>query len=184
MDQHVRADALEAGLEDIRRSPADVGTIELIVRRPAEDEREVLDEGMLDLNDGLVGDAWRARGSSRMPDGSANPDAQLTLTNSRLIGLVARERERWALAGDQLYVDFDLSADNVPPGTRLGRRIGGDRSDRRAPYRLRQVQRPFRLRGAPLHQLARRQVAPPARHQHAGRRGRHACARETTVRKL
>ena len=120
VEEHVQAEALEAGLEDIRRSPADSGTVELIVRRPAEDEREVLDEGSLDLEEGLVGDTWRARGSSRRPDRSANPDAQLTLTNARVAALVAGERERWPLAGDQLYVDFDLSADNLPPGTRLG----------------------------------------------------------------
>ena len=54
-----------------------------------------------------------------MSDGSANPDAQLTLMNARVVALVAGERERWPLAGDQLYVDLDLSADNLPPGTRL-----------------------------------------------------------------
>ena len=116
----MQAEALEAGLEDIRRSPADNGTVELIVRRPAVDEREVLEEGSLDLEEGLVGDTWRARGSSRRVDRSANPDAQLTLTNARVAALVAGDRERWPLAGDQLYVDFDLSADNLPPGTRLG----------------------------------------------------------------
>ncbi len=117
--EYVTREELEAGLEEIRRSPADSGSVELIVRRPAENEREVLEAGELDLDEGLVGDAWQARGSSRTSDGSANPLAQLTLTNARLIALVARERERWPLAGDQLYVDLDLSEDNVPPGTRL-----------------------------------------------------------------
>jgi MOSC domain-containing protein YiiM len=116
---YVGADELEAGLEEIRRSPTDAGRLELIVRRPAENEREVLDEGVLDLVDGLVGDTWHARGSSRRPDGAANPDAQLTLMNARMAALVAREQERWPLAGDQLYVDLDLSTDNLPPGTRL-----------------------------------------------------------------
>ena len=118
--EHLSADQLQAGLEEIRRSPADAGTVELIVRRPAENEREVLEEGTLDLDDGLVGDAWRARGSGRMPDGSANPDAQLTVMNARVAALVAGDRQRWPLAGDQLYVDLDLSEDNLPPGTRLG----------------------------------------------------------------
>ncbi len=116
---HVSADVLEAGLDEIRASPADEGTVELIVRRPAENEREVLDEGTIDLVEGLVGDTWRARGSSRTDDGSANPETQLTLTNARLIALVASDRDRWPLAGDQLYLDLDLSADNLPPGTRL-----------------------------------------------------------------
>ena len=113
----------ESGLEEIRRSPAAEGRVELVVRRPAENEREVLEEGMLDLEDGLMGDSWRTRGSSRTGDGSANPEAQVTLMNARVIALVAGERERWPLAGDQLYVDFDLSLQNLPPGTRLA--VGG-----------------------------------------------------------
>jgi MOSC domain-containing protein YiiM len=116
---HTTAEELEAGLDEIRRSPADNGTVELIVRRPAVEEREVLEEATLDLEEGLVGDCWRTRGSSSTPDGLAHPDRQLTLTNARVIALVARDRERWALAGDQLYVDLDLSPENLPVGTRL-----------------------------------------------------------------
>ena len=116
---HATAEELEAGLDEIRRSPADHGTIELIVRRPAVDEREVLEEGTLDLEDGLVGDHWRMRPSSRMKDRSPHPGMQLTLMNARVIALVARDRDRWQLAGDQLYVDLDLSTANLPPGTRL-----------------------------------------------------------------
>jgi MOSC domain-containing protein len=118
--EHVTPEELEAGLDEIRRSPADSGSVALIVRRPAEGDREVVDEGTLDLEDGLVGDNWRVRGSRSMPDGSANPDAQLTLMNARLAALVARDPERRVLAGDQLFVDFDLSEANVPAGTRLG----------------------------------------------------------------
>jgi hypothetical protein len=117
--EHRSAEELTAGLDEILRSPANQGTVELIVRRPAEDEREVLDECSLDLDEGLVGDVWRHRGSSRTPDGSANPDAQLTLMNARAAGLIAGDRERWPLAGDQLYVDLDLSVDNLPAGARL-----------------------------------------------------------------
>ena len=118
--QHLTADELEAGLDEILRSPADAGTVELIVRRPAVDEREVLEEAELDLEEGLVGDTWRARGSRRSSDGSSNPDMQLTVMNARVVDLVAAsERERWSLAGDQFYVDFDLSEANVPAGTRL-----------------------------------------------------------------
>jgi MOSC domain-containing protein YiiM len=102
---------LDAGLDDIRRAPAEVGTVELIARRPAEDEREVLTEARLDTTGGLVGDDWLHRG--------AELDRQVTLMNARVIDLLARTRERWPLAGDQLYVDFDLSAATLPPGTRL-----------------------------------------------------------------
>jgi hypothetical protein len=118
--QHLTADELEAGLDEIRRSPADEGTIELIVRRPAEGERDVLDEAELDLVEGLVGDMWLTRGSKSTSDGRSNPEMQLTLMNARVVDLVAAgDRERWALAGDQLYVDFDISEANVPAGTRL-----------------------------------------------------------------
>jgi hypothetical protein len=109
----------EAGLDTIRQAPADTGSVELIVRRPAVEEREVVDEAELDLVDGLVGDNWSTRGSRAMADGSANPKAQLTVMNSRLAELVAGPREDWPAAGDQLYVDFDLSKENVPAGTRL-----------------------------------------------------------------
>jgi hypothetical protein len=110
--EHRSADELAAGLDEIRQSPADHGTVELIVRRPAENEREVLEEGVLDLDDGLVGDTWNGRGTP-------NPDAQLTLMNARTAELIAGGRDRWPLAGDQLYVDLDLSVENLPAGARL-----------------------------------------------------------------
>jgi MOSC domain-containing protein len=117
---HLSTGELEAGLDEILRAPADLGTVELIARRPAEGERDLLEEGKLDLEMGLVGDSWHARGSRSTSDGSSNRDAQLTLMNARVVDLVAaRERERWALAGDQFYVDFDLSETNIPAGTRL-----------------------------------------------------------------
>ena len=112
-------EALTAGLDGIRESPKARGVLELIVRRPRTEVREVLDEGALDLVEGLVGDNWKARGSSQTDDGSAHPEMQLTLTNARVMALVAQEKQLWPLAGDQLYVDFDLSVDNIPPGTRL-----------------------------------------------------------------
>jgi MOSC domain-containing protein YiiM len=103
---------LEAGLDHIRGSPRDAGTLEMIVRRPRSNEREVLDGARLDPDEGLVGDRWGAA----LPRRS---EQQLTLMNSRVIALVAQDRSRWPLAGDQLYVDLDLGADNLPPGARL-----------------------------------------------------------------
>ena len=117
--EHRSADELTAALEGIRSAPASRGTLELIVRRPAENEREVLDEGTLDLELGLVGDRWSTHGSGRTPDGSANTDSQVTLMAARAVEAVAGSRDRWPLAGDQLYVDLDLSIDNLPTGTRL-----------------------------------------------------------------
>ena len=117
--KHLTTQELQAGLESIRQSPKDKGILTLIVRRPGIGEREILDEGELDPRHGLVGDGWGGRVSVRTADGSPHPEMQLTLINSRLIALVAQAEERLALAGDQLYVDLDLSGDNLPPGTRL-----------------------------------------------------------------
>ena len=117
--KYLAMEALTAGLDNIRQSPRSTGVLELIVRRPQTETREVLDIGELDLVEGLVGDNWQRRGSSQTADGSAHPDMQLTVTNARLMALVAQEKPRWPLAGDQLYIDLDLSMDNVPPGTRL-----------------------------------------------------------------
>jgi hypothetical protein len=110
---------LEDGLDTIRESPKNKGMLALIVRRPQVEQREVLEVGELDLREGLVGDTWRLRGNPHTPDGSANPDAQLTLINARLIGLIAQTTDRWPLSGDQLVVDLDLSVENLPAGTRL-----------------------------------------------------------------
>ncbi|HEY7359817.1 MAG TPA: hypothetical protein VH642_03335 [Streptosporangiaceae bacterium] len=117
--KHLDTAALQAGLGHIRESPPDHGTVEMIVRRPAVDEREVLAAGTLDADAGLAGDTWRVRGSTRTPDGSAHPGMQLTVINSRAILLVAQDPGRCMLAGDQLYVDLDLSPANLPTGTRL-----------------------------------------------------------------
>lgn len=119
MDLHLPMEALHAGLDEIRRSPRDGGRLACIVRRPATDAREAVDRATLSVEDGLAGDNWRARGSRRMPDGTAHPDMQLTLMNARAIDLIARTPERWPLAGDQLFVDLDLSGENLPAGTRL-----------------------------------------------------------------
>jgi hypothetical protein len=112
-------DQLNAGLDHVRESPRDEGTLELIVCRPRIDERELLEEGWLDLETGLAGDCWLTRGSTTTPDGLAHPDAQLAIMNSRAAALVAGPVERWPLAGDQLYMDLDMSRENLPAGTRL-----------------------------------------------------------------
>jgi hypothetical protein len=117
--KHLATEELEAGLETIRQSPRDRGVLELIVRRPAVGAREVLTEGELTLQDGLVGDNWATRGSRLTADGSSHPEMQLNVMNVRVIALVAQDRARWQLAGDELLVDLDLSQENLPPGTRL-----------------------------------------------------------------
>jgi hypothetical protein len=107
--EHPTAAALEGGLDDVRRAPADGGRVELIVRRPAENQREVVVEGVLDRDEGLVGDTWRARSDPPTADWWPDGDMQLTLMSSRVARLVAGRADRWQLAGDQLFVDLDLS---------------------------------------------------------------------------
>lgn len=116
--RHVSREELEAGLDEIRRSPRDQGALELIVTRPRAGAREVLAEGQLDVAEGLVGDSWKFRPHPRT-GAPPNPDTQINVMNARTAALVAQSRDRWPLAGDQLFVDLDLSGDNLPPGTRL-----------------------------------------------------------------
>ena len=117
--EHRTPEELEASLAHVRDAPPDGGELLLIVRRPREDEREILDEGDLDLEVGLVGDDWLARGDPSQEDGRAHPLAQLTIMNSRVLEVMAGPVERWPLAGDQLYVDLDVGEENLPAGTRL-----------------------------------------------------------------
>lgn len=117
--EHLTTDELKAGLGYIMASPSDRGTLDMIVRRPAVGERDVIDSGALDPAEGLVGDGWRRRAGLDTGDDPSFADGQITLMNSRVIGLIAQERSRWPLAGDQLFVDFDLSRTNLPPGARL-----------------------------------------------------------------
>ncbi len=116
---HRSTTELEAGLDAIRESPADHGVVRLLVSRPAVDERQTPQEAVIDVVEGLVGDNWLVRGSSRTPDGAANPEAQITMMNARTASLIAVDEDRRMLAGDQIYADLDLSLENLPAGTRL-----------------------------------------------------------------
>jgi hypothetical protein len=117
--RHLTREELEAGVGDIRRAPKDEGVLHMIVRRPNVDEREVLDEAQLSVDEGVIGDTWRRRSSSRMADGGPHPDMQLNIIGTRAIALIAQDRARWALAGDQLFIDLDLTGENLPAWTRL-----------------------------------------------------------------
>lgn len=117
--RHRTPEELQAALDHIRQAPADHGTIELIVRRPAVNEREVLESGLLTLEEGLKGDSWNQRSSSKTPDGGPLIDAQINIMNARTTAAIAGPIERWALAGDQLYIDLDISTESLPAGTQL-----------------------------------------------------------------
>ncbi len=110
---------LEAALDHLRDAPKDNGLLRLIVRRPQVDQREVVEEAELDPVLGLIGDSWSRRGSSKTADGGPHPEMQINIMNSRVTALVAQELERWPLAGDQLYIDMDLSKENLPAGSRI-----------------------------------------------------------------
>lgn len=112
-------DELKAGLPHIESSPKDHGVLRLIVRRPRVGAREVIEEAQLDEAVGLVGDSWHTRRSFRRMRRSPDPNTQINIMNARAIALVAQSDDRWALAGDQLYIDLDLSDENLPAGTRL-----------------------------------------------------------------
>ena len=111
-DLHLSKELLEQGVEYIIGSPADDGELKLIVRRPDVDERETPQHARLDVAVGLVGDSWSTRAK-------VIPDMQLNIMNSRVVDRVAGSQDRWPLAGDQLFVDMDLSGDNLPPGTQI-----------------------------------------------------------------
>jgi hypothetical protein len=117
---------LRAGLDHVLAAPRERGTLCLVVRRPRVDERELLAEGELSVAEGLVGDTWRVRPSKRTPDRSPHPDMQLNVMGARYAALLAGgdDPAGWALAGDQLYVDLDLSHASLPTGSRLA--VGAD----------------------------------------------------------
>lgn len=119
LDTHKSDAELNRGVSYILESPKDQGELQLIVARPAINERQVLDQAELHVEQGLVGDNWRARGNKKTPDKKADPQMQLNIMNSRVANLVAGSKDRWPLAGDQLYVDIDLSMANLPAGSRL-----------------------------------------------------------------
>lgn len=116
---HLSTEEIEANIASVLESPKDNGTLEMIVRRPAVNKREIVESGFLSIENGLVGDNWLTRGSSRTDNGLGHPEMQLNLMNWRFVNLIAGSRERVQLAGDQLFVDLDLSPDNIPPGTQL-----------------------------------------------------------------
>jgi hypothetical protein len=116
---HLTMEQLEQGLDHIRQSPKDGGLLAMIVRRPTVDAREVMEEAELSTIEGLIGDSWNMRKSTRTADGSPHPEMQINIMNARAVDLVAQAKERWPLAGDQLFLDMDLSKTNLPVGSRI-----------------------------------------------------------------
>jgi hypothetical protein len=119
MARHLNREELEAGLPEILRAPKDGGVLRAVVIRPQSDARECLRQCELSAELGVHGDNWAKGCWMALPDGRPHPDVQVTLMNARTIALIAQDETRWPLAGNNLYVDLDLSAENLPPGTRL-----------------------------------------------------------------
>ena len=116
---HLTEIEIMAGLEEVRQSPQDNGSLNAIVIRPATDDRISLQQCRLSPEGGTEGDAW-ARGCwLKLPDGRPHPDVQICMMNSRIIDLVAGDKDRWELAGDNLFVDLDLSRENLQAGQLL-----------------------------------------------------------------
>lgn len=110
---------LETHVDHLRAAPADAGTLEMVVRRPAVDQREILEEGFLDEVDGLVGDNWLERATSIAIAEGRHLKAQINVMSARMVQILAPTFDEQALAGDQLYLDLDISLTNLPAGSRL-----------------------------------------------------------------
>jgi hypothetical protein len=119
MPRHLTRAELEAGLPGILAAPADEGVLQGIVVRPAHDERRDLPSCEVSLAGGLQGDHWALGCWKTTEDGRPDPDVQICIMNARCIGLIAQERANWPPAGDNLFIDMDLSPANLPPGQRL-----------------------------------------------------------------
>jgi len=116
---HLTETEILDGLMEVRKSPQNNGLLEAIVIRPGSEERLRLQQCRLSPEGGTEGDAW-ARGCwLKLPDGSPHPDVQICIMNSRMINLVAGAKHRWELAGDNLFVDLDLSRENLQTGQLL-----------------------------------------------------------------
>lgn len=116
-------ESLNAAWRQMHKSPSDGGRVDMISRRPQADQREEMPSALFTAANGLEGDDWLARARRKSPDREPVMETQVTLMNSRVIQLLTADKTRWAEAGDQLFVDIDISMSNLPPGTRL--QIGG-----------------------------------------------------------
>ncbi len=112
----VSAAEIEAGMAHVAASPKDAGRVEAIFIRPETDEREALQEVRISPEGGVEGDRWSRSGrEEKAPD----PRSQVSLMNVRVLNLIAPDKERWPMAGDNLIVDLDLDVENLPVGQRL-----------------------------------------------------------------
>jgi MOSC domain-containing protein YiiM len=98
--------------------PRERGSVRLLCVRRAPSEHETPESVEVTVDEGLVGDRW-----SRRADHDPDPDSQVTLMMANVAELVAAGVQPLHEAGDNILVDYDISAENLPVGSRL--RIGG-----------------------------------------------------------
>ncbi|MEM6942438.1 MAG: MOSC domain-containing protein [Pseudomonadota bacterium] len=110
---------LEAALPLILAAPKDGGRLDMIVSRPAPGERTLPQRARLTAEGGVEGDHWAKGCWLSLDDGTPHPDVQICLMMSRMIRAIAGEEAHWPPAGDNLFIDMDLTPANTPPGTRL-----------------------------------------------------------------
>lgn len=119
LPKHLTLEELQAGVAEITQAPANQGVLKSIVIRPVSNERVELQECEVSAEGGVHGDNWAKGCWMSLPDGSPHPDVQIAIMNARAIALIAQQENRWALAGDNLFVDLDLTSENLPTGQRL-----------------------------------------------------------------
>lgn len=117
--EYVTLSEIEQRLEWVLAAPAERGRVEALVVRPAVDQRESLERVMFSPQQGVVGDNWLTSCWKKLPNGESDPDVQVAIMNARMIEVLTNDKSRWPLAGDQLFVDFDLSVNNLAVGDRL-----------------------------------------------------------------
>lgn len=110
---------IETRLNWVMSAPTDTGHVSALVVRPVKNQREPLDKVMFSPQLGVNGDNWSTNCWKKLPDGKSDPEVQVAIMNARMIEVLTQDKALWPLAGDQLFVDFDLSVANLRAGDHL-----------------------------------------------------------------
>ena len=113
--RHLSSADLDARLRALPGAPKDAGRLALIVCRSSEGVRETPERVHLSAEEGVPGDGWGRRTPRR-------PEAQLAVMRRDVAELIANGQPLTTF-GDNLFVELDISAANLPVGSRL--RMGG-----------------------------------------------------------
>ena len=159
----VTATALALALPAILAAPRDEGTIRLLCARPKPNARTFPDVLTLTRAAGVAGDFEMSRPWLTLPDGSPDPQIQVSVIRWQVLDLVWRDRDRIAHPGDNIAVDMDLSTESLPAGSLLAAgtavlRVSEEPNDGCVKWKVRcgrdaydwtmaQPHRPMRLRG-------------------------------------